>query len=125
MTVRGQYRGRRVRRRRRCQAIRRSCGNGNEPHTETFVALKAEIDNWRWAGVPFYLRTGKRLASRVSEIVIEFKPIPHSIFDDAEAATERQPAGHPPAARRGREAVADDQGSGPGRHAAAAKCRST
>jgi glucose-6-phosphate 1-dehydrogenase len=50
-------------------------------NTETFVAVKAEIGNWRWAGVPFYLRTGKRLASRVSEIVIAFKPIPHSIFD--------------------------------------------
>jgi len=50
--------------------------------TETFVAIKAEIDNWRWAGVPFYLRTGKRLAERVSEIVIQFKPIPHSIFGD-------------------------------------------
>src|SRR5690606_22578162 len=51
--------------------------------TETFVALKAEIANWRWAGVPFYLRTGKRMATRVSEIVIEFKPIPHSIFGEA------------------------------------------
>lgn len=49
--------------------------------TETFVAIKAEILNWRWAGVPFYLRTGKRMAERVSEIVINFKPIPHSIFD--------------------------------------------
>jgi glucose-6-phosphate 1-dehydrogenase len=49
--------------------------------TETFVALKAEIGNWRWNGVPFYLRTGKRLASRVSEIVIGFRPIPHSVFD--------------------------------------------
>ncbi|MEO8810977.1 MAG: glucose-6-phosphate dehydrogenase [Rhodanobacter sp.] len=51
--------------------------------TETFVALKAEIANWRWAGVPFYLRTGKRLAERVSEIVVTFKPVPHSIFDAA------------------------------------------
>ncbi len=51
--------------------------------TETFVALKAEIANWRWAGVPFYLRTGKRLATRVSEIVIEFKPIPHNIFGES------------------------------------------
>ena len=51
--------------------------------TETFVAIKAELANWRWAGVPFYLRTGKRLAVRVSEIVIEFKPIPHSIFEEA------------------------------------------
>jgi glucose-6-phosphate 1-dehydrogenase len=49
--------------------------------TETFVALKAEIANWRWSGVPFYLRTGKRLATRVSEIVVTFKPIPHSVFD--------------------------------------------
>jgi glucose-6-phosphate 1-dehydrogenase len=52
-------------------------------NTETFVAIKAEIENWRWAGVPFYLRTGKRMAERVSEIVVNFKPIPHSIFDEA------------------------------------------
>jgi glucose-6-phosphate 1-dehydrogenase len=55
----------------------------NESNTETFVAIKAQIENWRWAGVPFYLRTGKRLATRVSEIVIEFKPIPHSIFGES------------------------------------------
>jgi glucose-6-phosphate 1-dehydrogenase len=48
--------------------------------TETFVVLKAEIGNWRWAGVPFYLRTGKRLPTRASEIVIQFRRIPHSIF---------------------------------------------
>jgi glucose-6-phosphate 1-dehydrogenase len=48
--------------------------------TETFVALKAEIDTWRWAGVPFYLRTGKRMADGLAEIVVRFKPIPHSIF---------------------------------------------
>ncbi|MFO1151614.1 MAG: glucose-6-phosphate dehydrogenase [Alsobacter sp.] len=54
---------------------------GNETSTtETFVAIKAEVQNWRWAGVPFYLRTGKRLASRVSEIMVKFRPIPHSIF---------------------------------------------
>ncbi len=51
--------------------------------TETFVALKAEIDNWRWAGVPFYLRTGKRLQDKLSEIVITFDDVPHSIFDAA------------------------------------------
>jgi glucose-6-phosphate 1-dehydrogenase len=51
--------------------------------TETYVAIKAEILNWRWANVPFYLRTGKRLAERVSEIVIAFRPIPHSVFDDS------------------------------------------
>ncbi|MEM1376497.1 MAG: glucose-6-phosphate dehydrogenase [Pseudomonadota bacterium] len=54
---------------------------GGQSNTETFVALKAEIGNWRWSGVPFYLRTGKRMTSRVSEIVIAFKPVPHSIFD--------------------------------------------
>ncbi|HZW13108.1 MAG TPA: glucose-6-phosphate dehydrogenase [Noviherbaspirillum sp.] len=48
--------------------------------TETFVALKAEIDTWRWAGVPFYLRTGKRMADQLAEIVVRFKNIPHSIF---------------------------------------------
>jgi len=50
--------------------------------TETFVAIKAHIDNWRWAGVPFYIRTGKRMPERRSEIVIAFKPVPHSIFGD-------------------------------------------
>jgi glucose-6-phosphate 1-dehydrogenase len=54
--------------------------------TETFVALKAEIENWRWSGVPFYIRTGKRLATRASEIVIQFRNIPHSMFDHAEGA---------------------------------------
>jgi len=49
--------------------------------TETFVALKAEIDSWRWAGVPFYLRTGKRLQERNSEIVLTFEDVPHSIYD--------------------------------------------
>ena len=77
LTVRGQYAagasaGGAVR------AYAEEIGNGS--HTETFVSLKAEIANWRWAGVPFYLRTGKRLASRVSEIVVAFHAIPHSIF---------------------------------------------
>ncbi|UDG83233.1 glucose-6-phosphate dehydrogenase [Candidatus Vallotia lariciata] len=49
--------------------------------TETFVALKVEIENWRWAGVPFFLRTGKRLADRVAEIVVNFRAVPHSVFD--------------------------------------------
>jgi glucose-6-phosphate 1-dehydrogenase len=55
-------------------------------NTETFVAIKAQIDNWRWAGVPFYLRTGKRLPRRVCEIVVEFKQVPHSIFGKQSAA---------------------------------------
>jgi len=55
-------------------------GAATESDTETFVAIRAEIDNWRWAGVPFYLRTGKRLAARQTEIVIQLKPVPHNIF---------------------------------------------
>jgi len=51
-----------------------------QSRTETYVALKAEIDTWRWAGVPFYLRTGKRMADQLAEIVVRFKTIPHSIF---------------------------------------------
>jgi glucose-6-phosphate 1-dehydrogenase len=54
--------------------------------TETYVALELRIENWRWAGVPFYLRAGKRLAKRVTEIGIQFKPVPHLLFD----------ADHPP-----------------------------
>jgi glucose-6-phosphate 1-dehydrogenase len=56
-----------------------------ESVTETYVALKLFIDNWRWAGVPFYLRTGKRMPRRVSEIAIQFKEAPHLPF--AAAAT--------------------------------------
>jgi len=56
------------------------CGKPSD--TETFVAIKAYVDNWRWRGVPFYLRTGKRLAERRSEIVVQFKPVPHNIFKD-------------------------------------------
>jgi glucose-6-phosphate 1-dehydrogenase len=48
--------------------------------TETFVAPRVEIDNWRWSGVPFFLRTGKRLPARYSEIIVSFKPVRHSIF---------------------------------------------
>ena len=53
---------------------------GKPSSTETFVAIKAHIDNWRWQGVPFYLRTGKRMAKRRSEIAIQFKAVPHSMF---------------------------------------------
>ena len=60
-----------------------------ESDTETFVAIKTEIDNWRWAGVPFYLRTGKRMAARRSEIVIQFKPVPHSIFGPSQTQANK------------------------------------
>lgn len=58
------------------------------PHslTETFVAIKAEIQNWRWAGVPFFLRTGKRMQEKVAEIVIQFKDIPCKIFPNSGGA---------------------------------------
>jgi glucose-6-phosphate 1-dehydrogenase len=58
-------------------------GANQKSNTETFVAIKAEIDNWRWAGVPFYLRTGKRMPVKHSEIVVQFKPQPHNIFKDS------------------------------------------
>jgi glucose-6-phosphate 1-dehydrogenase len=61
---------------------------GKSSDTETFVALKGHIDNWRWKGVPFYLRTGKRLPERRTEIVIQFKPVPHSIFADRGAVSQ-------------------------------------
>jgi glucose-6-phosphate 1-dehydrogenase len=67
-SVRGQYVG-----------YQDECGNPLST-TETFVALRAEIDNWRWAGVPFYLRTGKRLSRQTSEIVVQMKDVPHWVF---------------------------------------------
>ena len=56
--------------------------DGESSETETFVALKLEIDNWRWSNVPFYVRTGKRLSEKHSEIVIQFNDVPHSIFPE-------------------------------------------
>lgn len=56
----------------------------SESSTETFVALKLEIDNWRWSNVPFYIRTGKRLKAKQSEIVVQFQDVPHSIFPEQE-----------------------------------------
>jgi glucose-6-phosphate 1-dehydrogenase len=61
---------------------------GVDPHsrTETFAAVKLWVDNWRWQDVPFYLRTGKRLRTRVSEVVIQFQPVPHRSFPEAAVA---------------------------------------
>ena len=78
-TVRGQYRAGAVNGV-AVPSYAEELGNGTTSRTETFVVLRASVENWRWAGVPFYLRTGKRLAERISEIVIEFKSVPHSIF---------------------------------------------
>jgi glucose-6-phosphate 1-dehydrogenase len=59
-----------------------------DSRTETFAAVKDEVLNWRWAGVPFYLRTGKRMERRCSEIVIQFKPVPHRMFPDSEGSSQ-------------------------------------
>jgi glucose-6-phosphate 1-dehydrogenase len=60
---------------------REEAGVSAHSQTETFVALRTEIANWRWAGVPFYIRTGKRLAGRDARIVVNFRPTPHAIFN--------------------------------------------
>lgn len=57
--------------------------------TESFVAIKAYIDNWRWAGVPFYIRTGKRMAEKLTEIVITYKSLPHNIFSQTDNSPNR------------------------------------
>jgi glucose-6-phosphate 1-dehydrogenase len=79
--VRGQYleshiRGQQV------PGYRREKGVAAESRTETYVAMKFFIDNWRWGGVPFFIRTGKRMPTRVTEIVIHFKETPHRLFAD-------------------------------------------
>jgi glucose-6-phosphate 1-dehydrogenase len=60
-----------------------------DSRTETFVALRTEIENWRWAGVPFYIRTGKRLSSRDARIEVNFKPTPHAIYDTPQGSFNR------------------------------------
>ena len=63
-------------------------GGSPNSDTETFVAIRADIDNWRWNNVPIYLRTGKRMSKKYSEIVVDFKEIPHSIFPNKGACIE-------------------------------------
>ena len=75
-------------RRRSATSTRRACRT--TPTTETYVALRLEVDNWRWAGVPIYLRTGKRLARKVTEIAVTLKPVPHLAFK-AEGSVGVQP----------------------------------
>ena len=81
-SVRGQY-GEGVVAGERVAAYRSEPGVAPESKTETFLALKLNVDNWRWAGVPFYIRTGKRLAQRHTEITIQFKRTPFEIFRNA------------------------------------------
>ncbi len=59
---------------------REEAGVNSESQTETFAAIKLYVDNWRWQGVPFYLRTGKRLPTKVSEVSVQFQPVPHQSF---------------------------------------------
>ncbi|HSV53590.1 MAG TPA: glucose-6-phosphate dehydrogenase [Burkholderiaceae bacterium] len=68
---------------------REEAGVNPQSSTETFVALRTEIENWRWAGVPFYIRTGKRLAARDAHIVVNFRPTPHAIFKSPLGAANR------------------------------------
>ncbi|RMF76604.1 MAG: glucose-6-phosphate dehydrogenase [Acidobacteria bacterium] len=79
-TVRGQYGPGTMPDGERVPGYREEPGVDPQSSTETFVALRLAIDNWRWAGVPFYLRTGKRLAERASEIVVEFRRVPFMMF---------------------------------------------
>ena len=77
--IRGQYTGSTVRGT-KYTAYREEKGVSPDSRTETYIALKLFIDNWRWGGVPFYIRTGKRLPTRVTELVVHFKPSPHTLF---------------------------------------------
>jgi glucose-6-phosphate 1-dehydrogenase len=79
--IRGQYTAAKVRGKQMI-GYREEKGVDPESRTETYIALKYFIDNWRWGGVPFYIRTGKALPTRVSEVVIHFKPTPHALFAD-------------------------------------------
>ncbi len=65
---------------RTCRATSKSRACRADSTTETYAALRLEVDNWRWAGVPFYLRAGKRLARKVTEIAVTLKPVPHLAF---------------------------------------------
>jgi len=86
--IRGQYMASHVRGE-AMPGYRSEPGVPEESRTETFVAMKLFIDNWRWGGVPFYIRTGKRLPTRVSEIVVHFNPSPHTLFSKQEGESDR------------------------------------
>jgi len=79
--IRGQYLSSHVRGE-LMKGYREEEGVPPDSRTETYVAVKLHIDNWRWGGVPFYIRTGKRLPTRVTEIVVHFNPSPHALFMD-------------------------------------------
>jgi glucose-6-phosphate 1-dehydrogenase len=78
--VAGQYKG-----------YREEQGVAKDSRTPTYVAMKMNVDNWRWQGVPFYLRAGKKLARRLTEVSIHFKPVPISLFSTSDACQRLQP----------------------------------
>jgi glucose-6-phosphate 1-dehydrogenase len=84
VAVRGQY-GAGLMEGQKVPAYRHEPGVAADSSTETFAALRLSVDNWRWQDVPFYLRTGKRLKARASEVVIQFRPVPHQSFPEAAA----------------------------------------
>lgn len=84
--IRGQYLSSRIRGQ-QVKGYRQEDGVPEDSITETYAALKFYIDNWRWAGVPFYIRTGKRLPTKVTEVVITFKTPPHTLFQKHEQVT--------------------------------------
>ena len=94
-------------------------GDNETSQTETFVAVKAEVRTWRWANVPFYLRTGKRLPQKVSEIVLQFRAQPFSIFPAELGESEPNRLIIRLQPEEGHAAGDDDQGARPGRAAAA------
>ena len=87
--LRGQYTASEIKGKRR-KAYREEEGVDPKSRTETFMAMKFYIDNWRWAGVPFYIRTGKQLPTRVTEIVIHFNATPHHLFAEEKAIMRQQ-----------------------------------
>ena len=87
--IRGQYISSKIRGK-KIKAYREEDNVDPKSRTETFVAIKFFIDNWRWAGVPFYIRTGKYLPTKVTEIVIHFRPTPHHIFQHDSSIRQQQ-----------------------------------
>ncbi len=86
--IRGQYTNSKIKNK-PVVGYREEPGVDSLSRTETFVALKFFIDNWRWAGVPFYIRTGKKLPTRVTEVVIHFKSVPHHLFGSTKSTESK------------------------------------
>lgn len=83
--IRGQYTASKANNERQLKGYREEEKVNPQSRTETYVAIKVAIDNWRWGGVPFYIRTGKQMPTKVTEIVVHFRKTPHSLFGDAPA----------------------------------------